>query len=419
MHHWTKSGDFYVDAVSGDDTNTGSYDAPFASIQQALDTLDDIIAISKNYRIIIAPGAYKEAVSQQFSEGDNIQIHLIADGYVQMKGTAEHTSFDLRAPGGLNQLMNIYIEGITFADYSYHLTHDNNHVRYHTIKCTFVGGAIGPYTNGAAMHYKSNFIHSAINPFNVDFNHCVLVGVTHTGNPFITMRNSDIDSTSSLNLVHTTNCNFRGSRNGGTSTNDVDNTDPNPLFANADELDFTLLAGSPNIGVGINGANIGSQDAALVTANGSAGDPLSPSPGTDGAVFTDIDSSDGFVVANGANSGKVVTRVIDFGTPKVLGPLNFHWAGEFDPELIFSTDAVAVDATNAPVKYPFSYKMKWADNASNLSSAVFHHFLINRQPQFDFINSAGNAQQLFDSANARSIKAQFCQIEFEMKPQPV
>ncbi len=75
--NWKLSGDYYVDAVNGSDSNAGTAVAPFKTIQAAAS------AISAGETIIVGPGIYNEQI-----DGDsNRYSQLYADGFVVVDGT--------------------------------------------------------------------------------------------------------------------------------------------------------------------------------------------------------------------------------------------------------------------------------------------------------------------------------------------
>ena len=67
--HWKETGDYYVDAISGDDTNSGTTTSPFKTINAA------VTAASQGDKIVVGTGVYNEELNF-----GSTYYYLCADG---------------------------------------------------------------------------------------------------------------------------------------------------------------------------------------------------------------------------------------------------------------------------------------------------------------------------------------------------
>ena len=80
--NWKLSGDYYVDAINGSDSNAGTAVAPFKTINAAA------AAASAAETIIVGPGIYNEQIDGLQRSSTN----LYADGFVVVDGTGVSTT---------------------------------------------------------------------------------------------------------------------------------------------------------------------------------------------------------------------------------------------------------------------------------------------------------------------------------------
>ena len=77
--HWTKSGDYYVDAISGDDSNAGTSDAPVKTINKGIDLVE--AGGPGNATLVVGTGVYNEMLTMGDAT-DYITIQGDRDGYI-------------------------------------------------------------------------------------------------------------------------------------------------------------------------------------------------------------------------------------------------------------------------------------------------------------------------------------------------
>ena len=135
--HRAVTQNFYVDQATGADTNTGNYQAPFATINAAIQKIAKVNptgVVSKdeiNTKIIIAAGDYRESLTLNVLKNINIELVAKTDEIVRIMGSDEITTFSKTATytniyesefsGTLQVYNNVLAEGdstrfVTFED---------------------------------------------------------------------------------------------------------------------------------------------------------------------------------------------------------------------------------------------------------------------------------------------------------------
>ena len=81
--HWTKSGDYYVDGINGDDSNAGTAVAPYKTISAAISAAE---AGGSGYQtIVVGPATYNERIVAGTTSD---YLILQADGQVILDGSS-------------------------------------------------------------------------------------------------------------------------------------------------------------------------------------------------------------------------------------------------------------------------------------------------------------------------------------------
>lgn len=424
MANWSiLDGTTYVDVESGSDTaGTGAIDAPYKSIQFAIDQLAGTLANGTDYKIVIGGGVYEEQIGsyQLFNGAENRRITFVGDG---------HVVIDQSVVGGVNNfgmttnvnlcfltMRNITIKGVSdmrnanagngtsiisweecsFVDIPNIISvlrdkfvdcifincsfNQNSSVSTHFINCTFKATAVegGTSTVGTydSCHWTADCVWRG-----------AAASITYSNLQGTFLNSSGTDNKS----LYQVSAMF--------------NIDEDPLFSAAAPNDVSLQASSPNANTGRGLTNRGARGIAQA-AEGADGESALKT--ANGAIHVNItDTGTGYHLTDPTVKGSITSAPMDLGFSRRLNLVEMFTSADFDLNRL--------DSISGGMPGQISYEMRFADTQEETQAAEFTHYPINSQPLYDATNRAGNGDPSFDVNNANYVKAQWVQIRITIE----
>jgi len=452
---FTQAGDYFVSAIDGNDSNTGTANAPFKTISAAVAA---VVAAgdTTSKKIIVGTGVYNESV---ISSSTSYRYHFIGDGNAILDGS------DLTTNYGFYNCHSAIIQNFTFRNYTYVSGANGNVGKPGFIKnctilglggahgysstsyrstyenCTFIdyggGGSGYYYTFTECMFYNSISIAST-QRYYCSTRKCIWYSTTNGTYPAgIMRRGSGFDQSffspgatwydqdsgfgtqpvsffseryqrlgSSAGFYSSTtphrqtsftmsmNDNLSGSNNlsGDLATFTADNA---PYF-NSDMLPYQKYQ-----------ANMGP-----ATSFGYNADPTNILHTDGGATWTNItESGAGFYISGSGDpqSGSITTTVLDLGTSLPIKRIGFNWRST-DPNTMALATHPSGALNHTPVKY--QYELKYGN--STPISTDYKLFELGTQPKVD-ANGTGSGQPGFDSGSLSPITARYLQFRLTLR----
>jgi len=475
--NWKFTGNYYVDAINGSDSNAGTAVAPFKTIQAAAD------AVSASEVIIVGPGVYNE----QIDGHQKSTVTLQADGYVVLDGNGVSTTgafFDCYIWNIKNFKVINCTEVVGAADYRRDPSFFNCELR----DCQ-------KYTDyplyGAENHFNNcifaNFAEGCGNNFSTHYfrlkkyNFCIFIdavwgntGLTnHTsyqsGNTlqncmFLTTEgnrdangyfralhqpddNTDISSKNLFfqdgALVRSYTCTtvptiaqglapdaYPSYTNVPSAYNDKVNFIGGAFVQASASFNNTVLSGSAfntsmftfqagnnadvfNASVQPAGSMIGKDFGSPHTAYGYQDNASNPLHTAGGATWTNITSSGTSLIISSS----------DHPTGSILTAVIDQGSSKFVQGIkvpfnstVPNACAIAVHSASATFNDPprYTYEMRFG-NSSDLSSNAFKIFELDKQPLLDS-NGSGSGDQLFSTGSSTTgVNARYLQMRFTLR----
>lgn len=463
--HWKYEGDYFVDAVNGDDSNAGTSAAPTKTIPAAVALAE--AAAGGSYTIVVGPGVYTDRI---VAASSSHYITLQADGQVifDASDTGDSAFYDgflwrvkdftimntetclLRAAAAsrMPKFTRCYFKNIEWLSNA--LTYATSGYYYYR-QCIFencittlalIGSAYTRYwtfqdcilINSTLPGFDVAGQANSGNSFNPEIVNCVFYNTPgSTVIPY--RRNSTVGITYNnivANLTPWRDTNI-GIRSGSALVEDIFNQTTYRYYFNNIIVSMSFndnLSGSgcltdarwtlpgttenkdffqqASIDQGVLGGTKG-----LATAYGSdyaASNPLTPAGG---ATWTNITSSiaGGFQIsASTSPTGTIESAVIDQGSVKTIKEIKTSWASS-----VPAATGFAVYTSSILNQYPTrqTFEMRYG-NQSDLSSAEYKIFEIG-SPLFVDANGSGSGDQYFTTGSDRYVDARYIQLKYTLR----
>ena len=463
---WKKSGDFYVSALDGNDSNAGTADAPFKTIGAGITAAD---AAGSYQNIVVGTGVYNETLAMNAS----IKYHCFkGDGRVILDGTGLTYGMS-----GAPQYSKI--EDFTFSNYtgifSYQEGKDFSYARcrfksisnyyynYHRYfnsyssvfnNCIFedVQGnpiqqlRVGIYSNctfvgGHPALIKRSYYASAYTYFQ-QYDNCVFIakqegeflwqGVSRNTGVQPEFKNCTFDQKGKIQFYNGSSY-LTGSFNDWVNGTAQGYTGISIPFFNCQDATMSInenISGSGDMSLANSTMPINAQNSkmfrnqtgapvftlpggrALATAYGhdsSSANPLHP---MGGAVFSNITTGSlgGFQIDDGADgSGSITSAVIDQGSSKVIR--------EIDAAFVTGAPNAAAPSTfpsgsnnSHPVR--FQYEMRYGNSTPSGDYKIFEW---GKQPLVNS-NGTGSGDVLFETGSAQlPVAGRYLQLRITLR----
>ena len=469
--HWKLSGDYYVDAVSGNDENTGTFTSPTKTIPAAIALAES--QAGGTYTIIIGPGTYTDRI---VAASTSHYIHLRCDGQVIFDASdtgdsafysgyryevydmiiLDATSLMYTASSSrLPKFFNCYIKNcnwygpITIASagimfwkgcifenmYTDYAITGAGYIRYHRYEnCVFL--------NSTPAGVQSNGYFNSGNNYNPTVNNCLFINTTST--PHMPVMYTNLGNYPSHNNIYGHNVSVR-------SSTTIGNYIANRLVSgsgfmetlnvNSDLRYFGNLVATASINNTLSGSGMltparitfpGTQDneeyfqasqfsslssaysgKGMATAYGYEKSSANPLHTDGGATWTNITTSSlgGFQIADsGEPTGIIESAVIDQGGVSLVKDIQFSWASEVPGATGFAVYTSSID-NQFPTRQ--TYAMRYG-NSSNLSSKEYKVFEIG-SPTFVDINGSGSGDQNFTTGSNQPVSARYLQLKLTLR----
>ena len=469
--HWKLSGDYYVDAVSGNDENTGTSTSPTKTIPAAIALAES--QAGGTYTIIIGPGTYTDRI---VAASTSHYIHLRCDGQVifDASGTGDSafysgyryevynmiildatTLMHTAHAGRLPKFFNCYIKNcnwygpLTIASpstmlwkgcifenvYTEYSIPGSAYIRYHKYdSCVFV--------DSTPAGVQSNGYLSSGNNYNATITNCLFINTTTTPGKPVSYAN--INTAPSSNNIYGHNVAVRSSTTIG---NYIANSLVSgsgfmeTLNVNSDYRYFGNFVATASINNTLSGSGAltpamftfpGTQDnkeyfqasqfsslstaysgKGMATAYGYEKSSANPLHTDGGATWTNITTSSlgGFQIADsGEPTGIIESAVIDQGGISLVKDIQFSWASEVPGATGFAVYTSSID-NQFPTRQ--TYAMRYG-NSSNLSSKEYKVFEIGSPTVVD-INGSGSGDQNFTTGSDQPVSARYLQLKLTLR----
>ena len=462
--HWTKSGDYYVDAISGDDSNAGTSVAPFKTIPAAVAAAE---AGGSGYQtIIVGAGVYT----------DRIVAGTTTD-YLTLKADGE-VIFDASSTGD-SAFYNGYlwrVEGFKIIDVAAALQISSNdayrvnfhrcyikncpdwyqniimseYVKYHDTNCIFENvGTTNIHSSYYARYWSFTnclFIDSWMpgfrsigtafhaNTWPPNLNSCVIHNTTP--NTIVNYWNNYIYTGNPVNCLFSENAIYKNNSGyilsgSGLSThfkNDANSYEIGNIVAsasfNTDISGSNIMSDAMYTLPGItsnkdyfqnyklgNGRFAGTNN--MATAYGYQDIASNPFHTAGGATWTNITSSNvgGLQIsASTAPTGTIESAVIDQGSVKVIRQIKTS----FTSTVLGATGIAAYSSSNQN-QFPSrqTFEMRYG-NQADLSSKIYKIFDTN-SPTYVDLNGSGSGDITFHTSSFNLPSARYLQLKFTLR----
>ena len=460
-NHFTKTGNFYVSAIGGNDSNDGSANAPFKTISAGVAAAE---AAGSGYgqTVVIGSGIYNERIVANNTtdylciqgdgnvviDGTDLTDSLIYQGYFwhyknmtfinhqnfyaggsSVTGTYSNCTFknvlnfangNFNSNGGTSRNM--------FNDcrwFNCNTTSIINYKRYfHFRNCVFFNGhwfwdvSNGNYNGSALGNTFSNCLFS--NPsgshayaqyysqgYGAPLQNCVFQNdqkLTMQQNGFtnVTITNDNINQTGITGCVVASmsfNDNITGSGNfSGLNFTMPLNSITKDLYSNSG-----VIAALGTLG-----------DFPPRTAYGDDSSSANPLHTAGGATWVNIvtGSLGGFQIGDGTGgaTGSIVTAVIDQGGSRVIKNIGSSFTTLAPNAAALSTHPSG-SLNHNPTRYQF--EMKYGNN-SDLSSNEYKIFEFDQTPYVNS-NGTGSGDQLFDTGSFTNVSGRYLQLRITLR----
>lgn len=452
---FTQTGNYFVSAIDGNDSNAGTADAPFKTITAAVSAVISAGDTTMK-KIIVGTGVYNESI---ISSSTSYRFWFIGDGNAILDGS------DLATNYGFYNCYAAIIQNFTFRNYSNVSSGNTNaskpaFIRNCTIlglsgahgyssasyrstyeNCTFIdyggGGAGYYYTFTECMFYNSIAISSTLRYY-CSTRRCIWYNTTNGTYSASSMRRGSgfdlsyfspgatwLDTDSGygtqpvsfftekwkesgssagfysgatqhrqISFTMSMNDNLSGSNN--LSSDLATFTADNAPYFNSDMLPYQKYQ-----------ANMGP-----ATSFGYNADSTNILHTDGGATWTNItESGAGFYISGSGDpqSGSITTTVLDLGTSLPIRRIGFNWRST-DPNTMALATHPSGALNHTPVKY--QYELKYGN--STPISTDYKLFELGTQPKVDS-NGTGSGQPGFDSGSLSPINARYLQFRLTLR----
>ena len=452
---FTQTGNYFVSAIDGNDSNAGTADAPFKTINAAVAAVISAGDTTMK-KIIVGTGVYNENI---ISSSTSYRFWFIGDGNAILDGDGlagnygfyncyaaiiENFTFQnyyYVSAGNTNASKPAYVRDCTILDLSG--AHSYNSTGYRTTfqNCTFIdydgGGSGYYYTFQECMFYNSVAIASNYRYY-CDIRNCIFYNTTNgtynisdfnrgqgfdgsffspgatfrdvnfssTFYPveYFTQKYIDSGSAAGFYNIYTTNISttFSMSMNDSLSGSNGLTRDVATLTAdNAPYFNSSMLPNNKYItGMGpatTFGYNTGSLN--ILHTDG-------------GATWSNITCSGAGFEISGSGSptiGSIESAIVDLGTSLPVKRIGFNWRST-DPNIMALSTHPSGSLNHTPVKY--QYELKYG-NSSPISTN-YKIFELGTQPKVDS-NGTGSGQPGFDSGSLSPINARYLQFKLTLR----
>ena len=457
-NHFTKTGNFYVSAIGGNDSNAGTTDAPFKTISAGV-TAAEAAGSGYSQTVVVGTGIYNEKITAA-----NTTDYLViqGDGNVIVDGTGQAASIYqghywhykditfVNAPvfiEGNGTYIGTYtrckfknINGINLSNWN--VSSNKNvkgifvncvfvdcevastiiYLRYTTFRnCTFYNGrpngtVTGAYNASSLGNLYSNCLfyvpsgsYSFTNNYMINYGtvlqDCVFPSNTKVkwGQP--TSFDADLTQQALDDQPSATGCriasmSFNGNITGSGAFNLIEATMPlnsitKELYANSN---IVIPLGSMG-------------NLAPRTTYGEDASSANPLHTDGGATWANIitGSLGGFQIsASGALSGTITSAVIDQGTPKVVKSIGSSWTTTAANAAAPSTYPSGA-LNHSPTRY--QYEMRYGNSTPSGDYSIFEWDTI------PYVNSngTGSGDQLFDTGSYENVLARYLQLRITLR----
>lgn len=463
--HWKYEGDYFVDAVNGNDANAGTSTAPTKTIPAAVALAE--AAAGGYYTIVVGPGVYTDRI---VAGSTSHYITLQADGQVifDASDTGDSAFYDgylwrvkdfiiinaetalLKAASGtrMPKFTRCYIKNcdwvntFTYANLGYYFYRQCIFENVITTQ-TIAGGAYFRYwsydsclfINSTPAGFFVNGARSSGNNYTANTNNCVLF--TTPGSGIVSWQryntsNDFLQNSVVANLTKIQDQNI-GTRSGSAMVEDIFNQQSYRYYYNNVNISMSFndnLSGSAYLTdarwtlpgttenkdffqQAIFDSSLLGGTRGLATAYGSdyaSSNPLTPAGG---ATWTNITSSiaGGFQISGSTSpTGTIESAVIDQGSVKTIKEIKTSWASS-----VPAATGFAVYTSSALNQYPTrqTFEMRYG-NQSDLSSAEYKIFEIGA-PTFVDANGSGSGDQYFTTGSDRYVDARYIQLKYTLR----
>lgn len=462
--HWKETGDYYVDAISGDDTNSGTTTSPFKTINAA------VTAASQGDKIVVGTGVYNEELNF-----GSTYYYLCADG------TAILDASGLSNGSVVYDCRNSTFTGFHFINGAVHGLVTNYH-RSQFYDCTF--------TNMSSLLQYDKYSSYNWNSYLLEFHNCrfqdsdlstkngkycqytTMQNCVFINSPLLTMANGSGTTTSNV-YWDIQNCYFGRSdgyenpvvlfyREISTATlkncffeagsqlatyGVIDNTTTITSsqyivdnYSNVDTLgqNFIVATGSYNTNISGGGTWNGAQGTLQAgnnetifdnynqpafssflgnqkptTAYGYSGSTANILHVDGGAVWNNIiEENNSLRISSSAAgpTGSITTAVVNLGQIKPIEHIHSSWTSTVE-----NACAIAVHSSSIHNQYPtrYTYEMRYG-NEADLSGLDYQIYTLDEQP-FISSNGSGSGDMGFLTSSYDSISAQYLQFRFTLR----
>ena len=462
---WTLSGDYYVDAASGNDSNAGTTTAPFKTIQAAVAAAE---AGGSGYQdIVVGAGTYTGRIVAATSTD---YLCLKADGEVifDASGTGDSAFYNgqyWKVDGF--KIIDVAAALTISSNDAYKVTFHNCYIkncpdwykdismleqsRYHDTNCIFENvGSTNLHTSYYARYwsftnclfidcwmpgYRSNGTQFSGNTYPPALNSCVVYNTSP--NTIVNFWRSNNGNGGVRNCLFSENTSYKTKDNNILSgsglstyfTNDATSFEVNNTVASASfntdisgsnimsDAMFTLPGITSNkdyfqnykLG---NGRFAGTNN--MATAYGYQNAASNPFHTAGGATWTNITSS----TAGGLQismstfpTGTIESAVIDQGSIKAIRQIKTSYTST-----VLGATGISVFTASTDNRYPTrqTFEMRYG-NSSNLSSNEYEIFDTNLPTYIDS-NGSGSGDITFDSGSSLNFpSARYLQLKFTLR----
>ena len=451
---FTKTGDYYVSAIDGNDSNAGTADAPFKTISAAVAA---VVAAgdTTQKKIIVGTGEYKESVTQSDT---NYLVNIIGDGNATLNGDGVATNYafyNLDAGRVENMTIRNFDSISSTNNASYHLRilynctiinvdkyngYQSNTTMYFQ-HCTFIdfgGGATSyPYAKPEdSFFYNSPSSRGSGNYYHQKAVRCIYYNDTTTGAysagahrrgagfdqcffqpgatwydydsglgtqpvQFFTERTEELGAGSGLyNTLGWRSTVFTMSLNDNLSGSDNSSGEIATFTTNNSQyFDSEMLPYNKYIA-----------EKGPATAFGYDADSTNILHTDGGATWGNItQSSAGFeITGSSAVSGTIESAVVDLGSSLPINKIGFNWRSTSLNSLAVSTHPSGA-MNHTPVRY--QYELRYGNSTPTGDYKIFE---LGTQPRVD-ANGTGSGQPGFDTGSSTGISARYLQFKITLR----
>jgi hypothetical protein len=406
----------------GNDANDGfTPNTAKRTVGAALALASNYVTSANYYTVVIGTGTYEEALNVRLYSTADKTCKVVADGEVVLRGNGTN-AINITTQGNYCE-----IQGIRFENYtSIALNMFATNCKFRNIT-TLTALTLRTTMQGCQFSDISTFGVASVNQ-------CIFVNVTNinvTSASIASFYNSYTNASSQLNWSASVNAfdfnNLMGLIKVGSGIAqylaDHKISYPNlnqnsinqpPKFNSAAKLDFSLQDGSPHIGTGQAGLNIGGTNFGFAFTAPVA-DCWKPA---NGAIFSGVElTGTDVVLSTGVNIGYVLSAPIKlFANPTIINRITYNGFTVFNKSFPGGTttntnvpDSMVTpsdDAGGGSNPDRLSYQMRWTDNDTMPGSdedwingyladaGSFPHFELNAQPLIDNLKK-GNGEPSF------------------------